>query len=66
MATLGKRHGIALVGDVPVSGVLGWHIARAYHLIQLPFMSRRARVLNDWATAAIFRRDVAELTAVNP
>jgi NADH:ubiquinone reductase (H+-translocating) len=66
MATLGKRHGIALVGKVPVSGLLGWHIARGYHLLQLPFMSRRARVMNDWATAALFRRDVAELTAAGP
>jgi NADH dehydrogenase len=66
MATLGKRHGIALVGNIPVSGILGWHISRAYHLMQMPFMARRARVLNDWATAALFRRDVAELTAVNP
>ena len=66
MATLGKRHGIALVGRVPVSGLLGWHIARAYHLLQLPFMSRRARVFADWTAAAMFRHDVAELTSVEP
>jgi NADH dehydrogenase len=44
--------------------VLGWHIARAYHLLQLPFASRRLRVLGDWTTAAIFRRDVAELSSL--
>jgi NADH dehydrogenase len=64
MATLGRRHGIALVGRVPVAGMAGWLIARGYHLLQLPFVSRRARVLGDWLTAAAFRRDVAELTAV--
>ena len=66
MATLGTRHGIAVVGGVRLRGVLGWTFARAYHLLQLPFASRRARVLADWSTAALFRRDVAELTVPDP
>jgi NADH:ubiquinone reductase (H+-translocating) len=64
MATLGKRHGVALVGRLRVNGRLGWHIARAYHLLQLPFFSRRLRVLADWTTSAMFRRDVAELSSL--
>jgi NADH:ubiquinone reductase (H+-translocating) len=64
MATLGRRHGVALVGRVRVNGLLGWHIARAYHLLQLPFLSRRLRVLADWTTSAMFRRDVAELSSL--
>ena len=63
MATLGSRHGIALVGGMRVKGVLGWIIARGYHVLQLPFASRRARVLADWTAAALFRRDVAELSS---
>jgi NADH dehydrogenase len=62
MATLGSRQGVALVGRLKVNGLLGWHIARGYHLLQLPFISRRARVLADWTAAAMFRRDVAELS----
>jgi NADH dehydrogenase len=62
MATLGTRHGIAVVGGLRVRGLLGWTIARGYHLIQLPFASRRMRVMADWAAAAMFPRDVAELT----
>jgi NADH dehydrogenase len=62
MATLGRRHGIAVLGAVKVRGVLGWAVARGYHLLQLPFASRRARVLADWTAAAVFRRDVAELS----
>jgi NADH:ubiquinone reductase (H+-translocating) len=62
MATLGRRHGVALIGRLPVNGLLGWHIARGYHLLQLPFAARRLRVLADWTTAAMFRRDVAELS----
>jgi NADH dehydrogenase len=62
MATLGSRHGIAVVGKLQVRGIAGWAFARAYHLAQLPFAARRLRVLADWCTAALFPRDVAELT----
>ncbi len=62
MATLGRRHGIAVVGGLRVRGLPGWMIARGYHLLQLPFATRRARVLADWTVAALFRRDTAELS----
>src|SRR5262249_31844526 len=62
MATLGRRHGIAVIGRLPIAGAPGWLLARAYHLANLPLRARRARVLADWVTAALFRRDVAELT----
>jgi NADH dehydrogenase len=58
MATLGRRHGIAVVGKVRVRGLAGWTIARGYHLLALPFVGRRVRVLADWTHAALFRRDV--------
>ena len=64
MATLGRRHGVAVVGRLRVRGLPGWILARGYHVLQLPFASRRARVLADWTTAAVFRRDVAELSVV--
>jgi NADH:quinone reductase (non-electrogenic) len=62
MATLGRRHGIAVVGRLRVRGLPGWLIARGYHVLQLPFAARRARVLADWTVAAMFRRDTAELS----
>ena len=62
MATLGRRHGIAVVAGLRLRGIAGWAFARGYHVLQLPFASRRARVLADWATAALFRRDLAELS----
>ncbi|MDA0174747.1 NAD(P)/FAD-dependent oxidoreductase [Solirubrobacter taibaiensis] len=57
MATLGRRHGIAVVFGVRLRGVLGWGVARGYHLAALPFTSRRLRVMADWTHAAVFRRD---------
>ena len=61
MATLGCRHGIATAGPLRFRGLDGWLVARAYHLLALPFVSRRTRVLADWASAAFFRRDVVEV-----
>ena len=65
IATLGSRHGIALVGGLRVKGLPGWFIARGYHVLQLPFAARRIRVLQDWTSAALFRRDVAELSSTS-
>ena len=65
MATLGRRHGIALLGRLPIAGAPGWLLARGYHLLNLPLRARRVRVLADWVAAACFRRDVAELTGVH-
>ena len=62
MATLGRRHGIAVVAGLRLRGIAGWAFARGYHVLQLPFASRRARVVADWTAAALFRRDLAELS----
>ena len=62
MATLGRRHGIAMVAGLRLRGIAGWAFARGYHVLQLPFTSRRVRVVGDWAAAALFRRDLAELS----
>jgi NADH dehydrogenase len=62
MATLGRRHGIAVVAGLRLRGIAGWTFARGYHVLQLPFTSRRARVVADWTAAALFRRDLAELS----
>jgi NADH dehydrogenase len=64
MATLGSRHGIALVGPLRLRGMIGWLVARGYHVLQLPFASHRIRVLAEWSAAALFRRDVAELSSL--
>jgi hypothetical protein len=33
--------------------------------MQLPSITRRSRVMTDWLTAALFRRDIAELSVLN-
>ena len=61
VATLGRYRGIADVPGARFTGFAGWFICRAYHLWQLPLMSRRLRVVTDWSVSLLFRRDIAQL-----
>ena len=65
VASLGRHHGIAQLPGARLRGFLGWTVARTYHLLQLPSFGRRSRVVTDWITSGLFRRDIAELTALN-
>jgi NADH:quinone reductase (non-electrogenic) len=61
VATLGRYKGIADVLGLRLRGFPGWWVARSYHLYQLPLLSRKLRVVTDWTTSLLFRRDVVEL-----
>jgi NADH dehydrogenase len=61
VATLGRYKGIAEVMGLPLRGFLGWWVTRTYHLYQLPLLSRKLRVVADWTTSLLFKRDVVEL-----
>jgi NADH:ubiquinone reductase (H+-translocating) len=62
VATLGRHKGIADVLGIRLRGFIGWWLTRSYHLLQLPLLSRKLRVVSDWTVALFFRRDVAELS----
>jgi NADH dehydrogenase len=61
VATLGRYKGIADVLGIRLRGFPGWFVTRSYHLYQLPLLSRKLRVVVDWTTSLLFRRDIAEL-----
>jgi NADH dehydrogenase len=61
VATLGRYKGIADVMGLRLRGFAGWWVTRSYHLYQLPLLSRKLRVVADWTTSLLFRRDIAEL-----
>jgi NADH dehydrogenase len=62
VATLGRHKGIAEVLGIRLRGFVGWWVTRTYHLLQLPLLSRKLRVVSDWTVALFFRRDIAELS----
>ena len=64
VATLGRYKGIADVLGLRLRGFPGWWVTRSYHLIQLPLLTRKLRVVVDWTTSLFFRRDIAELSGL--
>jgi NADH dehydrogenase len=64
VATLGRYKGVADVLGLRLRGFPGWFVTRTYHLYQLPLVSRKLRVVADWTTSLLFRRDIAELGAL--
>jgi len=61
LAGLGSFDGAGRLLGVPVRGFLAWWIVRTYHLLQLPTLSRKVRVVLDWTVGLFFRRDIAQL-----
>ena len=62
VATLGRYKGIADVMGLRLRGFPGWFVTRSYHLLQLPLLPRKIRVVVDWTSSLFFRRDIAELS----
>ncbi|MGH9190749.1 MAG: NAD(P)/FAD-dependent oxidoreductase [Acidimicrobiales bacterium] len=59
--TLGRRQGTAQVKRFTFTGTLAWWMGRSYHLIMMPGLARKARVVTDWTISMIFPRDLSQL-----
>ncbi len=61
VASLGLYRGVAEVYGLRMRGFPAWMTHRTYHLLKLPTMNRRLRVVSDWTLALLFRREVVSL-----
>ncbi len=61
LVNLGDFKGVGRVMGVPVTGLVGWLAARGYHLLAMPTIGRRLRVMLDWTLALGDRPDISEL-----
>ncbi len=59
--TLGKWQGTAEVGRLTFTGPLAWWMGRSYHLLMMPGIARKSRVVSDWTMSLLFPRDVSQL-----
>jgi NADH dehydrogenase len=59
--TMGRWRGAAQVKRFCFTGPLAWWMGRSYHLLMIPGLSRKARVVADWTLSLVFPRDVAQL-----
>lgn len=59
--TLGKWQGTAQVRRFTFTGPLAWWMGRTYHLLMMPGLGRKLRIVSDWTMSLLFRRDVSQL-----
>jgi NADH:ubiquinone reductase (H+-translocating) len=57
VAELGRSKAVAITLGVRWRGLPAWFIARTYHLLLMPGVGRRLRLLTDWNVALVFGRD---------
>ena len=57
VAELGRNEAVAITLGVRWRGLPAWLIARTYHLLLMPGIGRRLRLLVDWNVALVFGRD---------
>ncbi len=59
VAELGSRQAVAITLGIRWRGMPAWLIARTYHLLLMPGLGRRLRLLVDWNVALVFGRDAS-------
>jgi NADH:ubiquinone reductase (H+-translocating) len=59
VAELGRNQAVAITLGLRWRGLPAWLIARTYHLLLMPGMGRRLRLLADWNVALLFGRDAS-------
>jgi NADH dehydrogenase len=61
VASLGLHKGVAEVYGIKLRGLPAWFMHRSYHLLRVPTLNRKVRVMLDWSLALFFKRDVVSL-----
>jgi NADH dehydrogenase len=59
VAELGHNKAVAITLGVRWRGLPAWFIARTYHLLLMPGLGRKLRLLVDWNVALMFGRDTS-------
>jgi NADH dehydrogenase len=58
---MGQHQAVATMLGVRLRGFPAWFAARTYHLVAMPGISRRLRLMTDWTVGLFFGRASAEL-----
>jgi NADH dehydrogenase len=67
LASLGRFKGAATVLGVRLTGFPAWWLHRTYHILMMPTLARKARIIADWTVGLLFPRDIAQLGSLqNP
>lgn len=67
VASLGLYKGVAQVYGREVRGCPAWFMHRTYHLMRMPTLNKKSRILADWTLGLFFPREIVSLGALqNP
>jgi len=58
---MGRYQAVAETLGIRWRGFPAWFLARTYHLLMMPGVRRRARLVTDWTVGLLFGRDSSEL-----
>ncbi len=64
VASLGLFKGVAQIFGIKLRGPVAWFMHRTYHLWAMPTLNRKVRIVLDWTTALLFRREPVSLGGV--
>lgn len=65
LVSLGRYKGVARVLGLRLRGFPAWWLHRTYHLLMIPTINRKVRVMVDWTVALLFRRDIVQLGSLH-
>ncbi|MDQ3763153.1 MAG: NAD(P)/FAD-dependent oxidoreductase [Actinomycetota bacterium] len=65
VASLGLYQGVAEIYGIRLKGIVAWFMHRTYHLSRMPTFNRKVRIVADWTSALLFRREVVALGQIN-
>ncbi|ADD41295.1 NAD(P)/FAD-dependent oxidoreductase [Stackebrandtia nassauensis] len=61
VASLGLHKGVAHVYGIKGKGLFAWFMHRSYHLLRVPGLGRKTRVVADWTLALFTKRETVQL-----
>lgn len=66
VASLGMYKGVAqMFGRLKVRGFLAWVLHRTYHVFAMPTWNRKIRIMFNWTTSLLLRREVVSLGSLH-
>jgi NADH dehydrogenase len=65
LASLGRFKGAAKVLGVRLTGFPAWWLHRTYHILMMPTLGRKSRIVADWTVGLLFPRDIAQLGSIH-
>lgn len=65
VASMGLYRGVAQVGPIKLRGFPAWFMHRTYHMLAMPTVNKKLRVVVDWTMALVGRRDVVPLGSLH-